>query len=1482
MCFLSTWGLVGCEGAGAEMIVCSQFSKGVYAIIGLYDRKTMNMLMSFCGALHVCFVTPSFPIDTNNQFVIQLRPELQDALIALVEHYKWTKFVYMYSSDSAFPSFLVPGFVFSPGFSFGLSSHLPFGLLLTFIGLLSPTAFDIPVCSRLDPACTTMSLSRVLNKSLHMDPLASRLVHFVTEPTVTTGSSSFSPGQSSDMDTDLILARIKQGQRTLEQYIREFLAITNYSTLPDCIIIELFADGVNEPLRARLRREGPRSSLVAFMNFAFLCVGSSCTVGVAKEVRDNADRSAAQPSRRLAVTPDHDATNRFSAWIAREMAARTELCHVTAAIQEPFKVAVTFPESSQVSNLSQFTAAFPELSQVSKSSKITAPVSTSSQVRAAPPKASQVTAIFPEPLHKMAAPPEPLHKMAATPESVARMAAKPAPANATSVKPAPANATSAKPQPAQDISVKPQPVHVMFSAPGSTPLMAALPEVVPESSKVTVLVPESSYVLPEGPEPRQVSFDISRSQPIMMAHVLDTPLVTVRAAKMVLLNATAATPNQVKTQSQARSRLCPREPSPVTTDLHEPGQAAAVVPEPSQASAAAPESSEATAVASKSSQVSKSSQASKSSNVKAIVPASGNVRAVVTESSKVIAPHKPIQDTADLHEPSQVTADLQESSQLTTELHESSEVTANLHKLSQTTADIHVPNEVIAAVPDSSHVSSDRPDSSHVSSDRPDSSHASSDRSESSHTSSDRSESSHASSDLPEQCHASSDIPSSQPTMMVSMLDPPQGSVRAVNISAAPTSPRSIIKEVLSPATALPFMAVAIWCVWAAHCAPEVTPDLKSAPEPPSGLESAPEVPSGLESAPEVPSGLKSAPEAASAHKPALELPSGLKSAPELPSGHKPAPELPSGHWPVPELPSVGEAAPIPPEVSASAVDPPLEVASPYKLSASPPILSTSSVPVLPRFQTMTQVPVPPRRAAAPPVPPRRAAAPPVPPRRAAAPPVPPRRAAAAPAPPPVPPRRAAAPSPPILSASTVPAFPRSQTVTQIPVSPERAAPPPAPPPVPPRRAAPPPVPPGGLRHLLLRLLFRPGGLLRLLLHPGGRPRLTLCLRLRPGGLLCRLSRLRLHPGGLLRLLIRLRLRPGGLRRLLLRPGGPRRLRLCPGGLLLRLRLRPGGYLLCRPCLNHWALHMDLALQPSPCLAPTPPHPWTVVPLERLEAAPWGGGYVTNLVCVPLSTNHQMSLSHHLRTLTVTIHLGLHLPSSTALIASVPRFLVSSFLVLFSRLVSRLDCLAACLLDYCSRLLDYSLPLPLIFLSAPVSTQPLSVPITSWVAGRNKVPLRCGCPEFESRFVDLSQSTPLFSPTLRFLSNYTSQSPALDLGTSSMLHAYWLTDIDGIIRLGVQRCHLKAIADGTSIICGACSSLVISTPQIRPCQLTQMFTELKHDEPGTYNPYTHQLSFSCLITNGAVALGSASGRGTERTVRLSLRLICGLVLHGGR
>ncbi|GLD55429.1 glutamate receptor 3b [Lates japonicus] len=77
------------------------FSRGVYAIFGFYDKKSMNTLTSFCGALHTSFVTPSYPTDNEVQFVIQMRPALRGAVLSLLSHYKWQKFVYLYDTDRA-------------------------------------------------------------------------------------------------------------------------------------------------------------------------------------------------------------------------------------------------------------------------------------------------------------------------------------------------------------------------------------------------------------------------------------------------------------------------------------------------------------------------------------------------------------------------------------------------------------------------------------------------------------------------------------------------------------------------------------------------------------------------------------------------------------------------------------------------------------------------------------------------------------------------------------------------------------------------------------------------------------------------------------------------------------------------------------------------------------------------------------------------------------------------------------------------------------------------------------------------------------------------------------------------------------------------------------------------------------------------------------------------------------------------------------
>ena len=81
------------------LLVCSQFSRGVYAIFGFYDKKSVNTITSFCGTLHVSFITPSFPTDGTHPFVIQMRPDLKGALLSLIEYYQWDKFAYLYDSD---------------------------------------------------------------------------------------------------------------------------------------------------------------------------------------------------------------------------------------------------------------------------------------------------------------------------------------------------------------------------------------------------------------------------------------------------------------------------------------------------------------------------------------------------------------------------------------------------------------------------------------------------------------------------------------------------------------------------------------------------------------------------------------------------------------------------------------------------------------------------------------------------------------------------------------------------------------------------------------------------------------------------------------------------------------------------------------------------------------------------------------------------------------------------------------------------------------------------------------------------------------------------------------------------------------------------------------------------------------------------------------------------------------------------------------
>ena len=66
---------------------------------GLYDKRSVHTLTSFCSALHISLITPSFPTEGESQFVLQLRPSLRGALLSLLDHYEWNCFVFLYDTD---------------------------------------------------------------------------------------------------------------------------------------------------------------------------------------------------------------------------------------------------------------------------------------------------------------------------------------------------------------------------------------------------------------------------------------------------------------------------------------------------------------------------------------------------------------------------------------------------------------------------------------------------------------------------------------------------------------------------------------------------------------------------------------------------------------------------------------------------------------------------------------------------------------------------------------------------------------------------------------------------------------------------------------------------------------------------------------------------------------------------------------------------------------------------------------------------------------------------------------------------------------------------------------------------------------------------------------------------------------------------------------------------------------------------------------
>ncbi|KAI2646940.1 hypothetical protein H4Q32_027962 [Labeo rohita] len=286
----------------------------------------------------------------------------------------------------------------------------------------------------------------------------------------------------------------------------------------------------------------------------------------------------------------------------------------------------------------------------------------------------------------------------------------------------------------------------------------------------------------------------------------------------------------------------------------------------------------------------------------------GGVKYCFEPSQATVDLHEPSQVAADLHEPSQVAAVIPEPSQATADLHEPSQATVDLHEPSQATADLHEPSQATADLPEPIQVTAVLHESSQVTAGLPESSQVKSRQASLSrplHVSADHQEPHHVSAELPEPTlpsHAEPTFPNHKST------------------ASTPSRPTDIPLS-----TVLPVMAIAIFSVWAAHCAPEASSAHEYAPEASSVHESAPEASSVHEFTPILQ-------RRASIYE--LTATSAQESAPIPPEVSVYAVEPPKEVAPIYELTatSAQESAPMPPEVSAPAVDPPMGAASSHEL----------------------------------------------------------------------------------------------------------------------------------------------------------------------------------------------------------------------------------------------------------------------------------------------------------------------------------------------------------------------------------------------------------------------------------------------------------------------------------------------------------------------------------------------------------------------
>ncbi|OQR77801.1 glutamate receptor 1-like, partial [Tropilaelaps mercedesae] len=82
---------------------CSILKNGTFAMVATTTASSYETLVSYSNTFQIPIVSPSFPYHTRlrpAKYGISMRPNYLQAILDLIQHYRWKQIVYIYDSDA--------------------------------------------------------------------------------------------------------------------------------------------------------------------------------------------------------------------------------------------------------------------------------------------------------------------------------------------------------------------------------------------------------------------------------------------------------------------------------------------------------------------------------------------------------------------------------------------------------------------------------------------------------------------------------------------------------------------------------------------------------------------------------------------------------------------------------------------------------------------------------------------------------------------------------------------------------------------------------------------------------------------------------------------------------------------------------------------------------------------------------------------------------------------------------------------------------------------------------------------------------------------------------------------------------------------------------------------------------------------------------------------------------------------------------------